>query len=258
MREDELYVTLGCRTPAEGHHALLTLQAERKAQAIEHFGHRFWSAAATHHNSDNLMKNNLIPSQPSTDINVGHRLRLLRAESGLSIRALAELSGLNVNTLSLIENGKTSPSVSTLQQVAAALNAPIAAFFESTAASQAIVYQKSNNRLAAAFAHGTMADLGAGFTRPGLEPFVVTLEPRADSGDTPIVHTGLEFVFCLEGRIGYEVERQIFALDPGDSLLFEAHLPHRWHNAGEIPSRSLLLLCPADERDHPDKRHFKV
>ena len=202
------------------------------------------------------MKNNLSPAQLSPDINVGRRLRELRAERRLSIRALAEQSGLNVNTLSLIENGKTSPSVSTLQQVAAALKTPITAFFEIETAPQRIVYQKADNRRAAAFAHGTLADLGTGFARPGLEPFIVTLEPQADSGDTPIVHTGLEFVFCLEGRIGYEVDGQAFILEPGDSLVFEAHLPHRWHNAGESPSRSLLLLCPADERDRPDEKHF--
>jgi transcriptional regulator with XRE-family HTH domain len=202
------------------------------------------------------MKNNVPPAQPSTDINVGRRLRELRTEHGLSIRALAEKSGLNVNTLSLIENGKTSPSVSTLQQVAAALKTPITAFFENETPPQMIVYKKADDRQAAAFAHGTLADLGTGFTHPGLEPFVVTLEPQADSGDTPIVHTGLEFVFCLEGCISYEVDGQAFTLDPGDSLLFEAYLPHRWRNAGESPSRSLLLLCPADERDHPDERHF--
>jgi hypothetical protein len=39
-------------------------------------------------------------------------------------------------------------------------------------------------------------------------------------------------------------------------LLFEARLTHRWRNAGETLSRSLLMLCPADERDHPDERHF--
>jgi transcriptional regulator with XRE-family HTH domain len=202
------------------------------------------------------MKKNIVPPPPSTDINVGQRLRELRAERSLSIRALAEQSGLNVNTLSLIENGKTSPSVSTLQQVAAALAVPINAFFEIEIVPQTVVYQKARDRKTGAFAHGTLADLGTGFTRSGLEPFVVTLEPLADSGDTPIVHTGLEFVFCLEGCLRYEVDRQVFTLEPGDSLLFEAHLPHRWHNAGESPSRSLLLLCPTDERDHPDERHF--
>ena len=202
------------------------------------------------------MKTNPSIAQTASDINVGRRLRELRTERGLSIRALAEQSGLNVNTLSLIENGKTSPSVSTLQQVAAALKTPITAFFESQTPPQAIVFQKAGQRQAAAFVHGTLADLKAGFARPGLEPFMVKLEPQADSGDTPIVHTGLEFVYCLEGRLGYEVDGQAFTLEPGDSLIFEAHLPHRWRNAGETPSRSLLLLCPADERDHPDERHF--
>jgi transcriptional regulator with XRE-family HTH domain len=202
------------------------------------------------------MKTKTFPAIENQPVDVGRRLRELRSERGLSIRALAEKSGLNVNTLSLIENSKTSPSVSTLQQIASALKYPIAAFFETDAPLQRIVYQKADDRQVAAFAHGTLADLGANFTRSGMEPFVVTLEPQADSGDTPIVHTGLEFVFCLEGRIGYEVEGQNFTLDPGDSLLFEAYLPHRWRNAGETPSRSLLLLCPADERDHPDERHF--
>ena len=64
------------------------------------------------------------------DINVGRHLRELRAGRGLSIRALAEQSRLNVNTLSLIENSRTSPSVSTLQQLASALDVPITAFFE--------------------------------------------------------------------------------------------------------------------------------
>jgi transcriptional regulator with XRE-family HTH domain len=195
-------------------------------------------------------------NKPTSDVDVGRRLRQLRTERGLSIRALAEQSGLNVNTLSMIENSKTSPSVSTLQQVAAALQTPITAFFETEKPPQKIVYQKADDRQSADFACGMLANLGTGFTRPGLEPFVVTLQPQANSGGTPIVHTGVEFVFCLEGCLGYEVDGENYLLEAGDSLLFEAHLPHRWRNAGETPSRSLLLLCPADERDRPDERHF--
>jgi transcriptional regulator with XRE-family HTH domain len=197
--------------------------------------------------------NNLTPSL----IDVGRNLRDRRAEQGLSIRSLAELSGLNVNTLSLIENGKSSPSVSTLQQLAGALTIPIAAFFETDMIKNNVSYQKAGQRLQAAFAHGTLADLGAGLTLRGGQPLLVTLEPKTNSGPTPIVHTGHEFVFCLEGRLSYTIEDRIYILDPGDSLLFEAHLPHFWQNVGESPSQSLLIMCPADESDHPTERHFK-
>lgn len=190
------------------------------------------------------------------EVNVGARLREMRTGRGLSIRGLAEKSGLNFNTLSLIENGKTSPSVSTLQQIATALEIPIAAFFETRTPIQRIVYQQEGDRQSAAFANGLLADLGAGFSNQSVELFLVALEPKAHSGREAIVHTGVELVYCLEGWLEYEVEQETFTLHPGDSLVFEAHLPHRWRNAGEIPSRSLLLLCPADERDHPNERHF--
>jgi transcriptional regulator with XRE-family HTH domain len=194
---------------------------------------------------------------PSVDLDVGRCLRELRAGRGLSIRSLAEQSGLNVNTLSLIENSKTSPSVSTLQQLASALNVPITAFFETDTPKNNISYQKAGQRPRAAFAHGTLEDLGAGLTLQGGHPFLVTLEPKANSGTTPIVHTGHEFVFCLEGHLSYTIEDRVYPLDPGDSLLFEAHLPHCWINVGETLSRSLLVMCPTDESDHPTERHFK-
>jgi transcriptional regulator with XRE-family HTH domain len=204
------------------------------------------------------VRTNLTPDQSSEPIDVGRQLRKLRLEASLSIRALAELSGLNVNTLSLIENGKSSPSVSTLQQLAKALEAPITAFFETETPPKSIVYQQSGRRPRADFSHGTLEDLSAGLVWRGGQPLLVVLEPKANSGSTPIVHTGHEFVFCLEGQLKYEIEGQSYTLDPGDSLLFEAHLPHRWENASESPSRSLLLLCPADENDRPTERHFIV
>lgn len=60
---------------------------------------------------------------------VGHQLRSLRNERGLSLRALAELCELSPNTISLVERGETSPSVSTLHRLATALGVPITAFF---------------------------------------------------------------------------------------------------------------------------------
>ena len=196
------------------------------------------------------------PDAKDKSIDVGARLRMLRAGAGLSIRALAELSKLNVNTLSLIENGKTSPSVSTLQQLAGALGVPVTEFFVTEGRNETVVYQKNGGRPRALFEHGIMEDLGAGMARFGAEPLIVTLEAGADSGKNPIVHTGREFVYCLEGRIAYSVDTETYLLEPGDSLLFEAYLPHRWKNADDTPSRVLLVLCPLDERDQPTQRHF--
>lgn len=192
------------------------------------------------------------------EANVGQRLRALRSERGLSMRALAERSGLNVNTFSLIENGKTSPSVSTLQQIASALDVPITAFFETAVTQNSIAHIVAHHRPRLAFAHGTLEDLGAGLTSRAVEPFVVTLEPHAGSGDNPIVHTGFEFVFCLQGRMTYRIEDHSYVLEPGDSLLFESYLPHRWQNDDAQPAQAILVLYPTDARDHPTERHFII
>lgn len=192
----------------------------------------------------------------ASEVNVGRRLRELRAGRGLSLRALAERSHLNVNTLSLIENNKTSPSVSTLQQIAAALELPIVAFFETGAPKNSVAYVKAGHRPRAAFAHGTLEDLGAGLTNRAVEPFVVMLEPNADSGPHPILHTGYEFVFCLEGLMAYTIEGHTYLLEPGDSLLFESRLPHRWQNAQPAPSQAVLVLYPTDTRERPIGQHF--
>lgn len=196
------------------------------------------------------------PSDPVEEVDVAKRIRQLRRKSELSLRALAELSELNVNTLSLIENNKASPSVSTLQQIAIALRVPVAAFFETESPKRNLVFQKAGQRPGASFSYGMLEDLGAGLTLHGGQPLLVALEPGADSGPTPIVHTGIEFVFCLEGSLSYIVEEKNYPLMPGDSLIFEAHLPHRWGNAGATVTRSLLILCPSDENDHPTERHF--
>jgi transcriptional regulator with XRE-family HTH domain len=180
----------------------------------------------------------------------------LRDERGWSIRELAERSGLAMNTLSLIENAKTSPSVSTLQQIARALDVPITALFEIGVPKTSVVHIKAISRTRIPFAHGALEDLSAGLTSRVVQPFVVTLEPQAGSGPNPIVHTGYEFVYCLQGRMTYAIQDRTYLLEPGDSLLFESHLPHHWQNVEAGPSQTLLVLFPSDTRDRPTESHF--
>ncbi len=196
------------------------------------------------------------PSDAAQDVDVGRCMRSLRLHQGYSLRALADRSGLAVNTLSLIENGKVSPSVGTLQRVAATLGVPMTAFFEPEPMPGEIAHLSAARRHRLEFAHGLLEDLGAGMAARTMEPFLITLHPGADSGPAPIVHTGQEFAFCLEGILDYSIEDQVYRLHPGDSLLFEASLPHRWANLQPEPAKAILVLCPLGAPGRPAMRHF--
>jgi len=187
---------------------------------------------------------------------VGRQLRVMRKARRLSIRALAKLSGLSVNTLSLIENGKTSPSVSTLHQLAESLDVPITAFFEHEHPKRRIVHQRAGERQQLIFSQGQVEKLSAGMPHLGSEPFIARLEPGAMSGETPIVFPGREFIYCLEGHITYTIEGETFSLAPGDSLIFDSYTPHTWRNTAPTSSCALLVLCPEDSLDDSPEHYF--
>ncbi len=189
-------------------------------------------------------------------IDVGKRLRMLRKSRGLSLRALARASGLSANALSMIERGKTSPSVSTLYRLADALQVPITAFFEVKPERHPVVFIKAGERTRVPFARGVWEGLGGERFTGRVEPFFLTLETGASSGPFPMVHTGHEFVICLRGLLEYEVEGQRYLLEPGDSLLFAARLQHRWRNAGNTVTNALFVLSGFGEGEQPGRFHW--
>jgi transcriptional regulator with XRE-family HTH domain len=189
---------------------------------------------------------------------VGQRLRDLRQQKDWSIRALAARSGLAINTLSMIENGKTSPSISTLQILARALEVPITAFFEAAQIEKKVVHVRHQQRPVVTVDTTQLEHLGKDLAGHAVQPFVVTLQPGSGSGQNQIVHTGHEFVYCLSGRVRYTIENETYLLEPGDSIVFESYLPHSWHNDEDSLAQVILVLIPADARDTPAERHFPL
>lgn len=192
----------------------------------------------------------------SASIDVGGRLRELRQERGMSMRALARASGLSTNALSMIERGRTSPSVSTLYKIADALSVPITAFFRVEPRKQEIVFRKSSERSRVPFPRGLWEGLGGEAFIGGMEPFMITLEGGASSGPFAMLHTGNEFVMCLSGQFEYEVEDQRFLLDPGDNLIFAAQLKHRWRNPGKTTARAVIVLTCYEQDERPSEFHI--
>lgn len=190
-------------------------------------------------------------------IDVGVRLRELREARNVSMRGLATASGLSANALSMIERGKTSPSVSTLYKLADALGVPITAFFGGENSKHQVVFVKSDERVRVPFSRGVWEGLGGEQFSGRVEPFILTLETGASSGPHSMVHSGHEFVFCLRGRLEYQVESRFFELETGDSLLFAAQLQHRWRNPGGTVANALILLSGFSEGEEPHAMHWR-
>jgi transcriptional regulator with XRE-family HTH domain len=197
-------------------------------------------------------------SIPDDCTNVGQKVREIRSLHKFGVRDLARKSGISANALSLIESGKSSPTVSTLQRLAHGLDVPITAFFESEPAPKQIVFTPASERPLAEFQATLMGNLGKDLAGNAIQPFVVSLPPKAGSGPEMIVHTGHEFVYCLSGTIRYRIEKAIYELKVGDSLVFESHLPHRWENPTESESEMILVLFHADQHDKLGGHHFEA
>ncbi len=189
-------------------------------------------------------------------IQVGHMLRQLREERRISIRELSRISGLSANALSMIERGLSSPSVSTLYRLTDALHVPITSLFRQDDSQQAVVYRSVSQRTRIPFPMGVWEGLGGEAFVGRTQPFMLTLESGAESGNEKIVHTGNEFVYCLVGSLEYEVEGRIYSLEPGDSLLFAAHLAHRWKNLGKSVTNAIIVLSGFEEYEKPGNYHY--
>lgn len=194
-------------------------------------------------------------TQDGTTPDVGQRLRLLRDQRGLSLRALSQRCGLSVNAIHRIELGENSPTVATLHLLATALNVPITEFFRA-AENLSTVFVKHDSRIRSQRSGMEIESLGIGLHKQQLEPFLVTLQPFVGAHNQPITHHGQEFVYCVEGQIEYQVNDEVYTLNTGDSLLFEASQPHVFRNTSDIPALILMVFHVHEGSHSASQRHL--
>lgn len=174
---------------------------------------------------------------------VGQNIRALRSNEGLSLRALAELSGLSTNAISLIERGDNSPTVSSLHSLANALRVPVTAFFEEHGDGQ-VIHTRKNRRPSSETAGVRMQSLGSGLPNQQIEPFLMTIESESSSTSSQITHGGEELVYVLKGSLICTIKEQEYKLEKGDSLLFLASQPHIYRNETSKPAQLLIIFQP--------------
>ncbi|MHC1770985.1 MAG: cupin domain-containing protein [Flexilinea sp.] len=90
---------------------------------------------------------------------------------------------------------------------------------------------------------GELEDLDGGMALGEATPLLMTAKPGTTSGTDAIVHTGQEFIYCLDGSIVYWVGDEEYILEKSDSLIFHAHIPHRWENCDGDTLKVLSLYA---------------
>ncbi len=176
---------------------------------------------------------------------VGRRIREIREQRGLALRALAEQCGLSINAISRIERDESSPTVSSLHRLAGALGVPITSFFDNGRPHASVLVRKER-RMRSQGRGVTMESLGTGLPDQQIEPFIMMLGPGVSGATEPITHAGEEFVYCEKGEIEYLVGEEKYRLEAGDSLIFQAMQPHLCRNVGD--SRDVAGKKRADRR----------
>jgi transcriptional regulator with XRE-family HTH domain len=165
---------------------------------------------------------------------IGERIRVLRTEQRMTLAELGEKVSLSASHLSQIERDKTAPSLSTLMDVARALNVGPRYFFETEAD---VAYIQRADRVQDN--HGTSRriehlQLTPKIGSSKLEVCKVILQPQTAPEQLELF-SGEEFSFVLNGELTISVGDERFVLVAGDSIHYDAFQPHYWSNAGDRP-----------------------
>jgi transcriptional regulator with XRE-family HTH domain len=178
----------------------------------------------------------------TTQLHVGERLQQLRKECGLSVRTLATKAGFSPGFISQVEHGQVSPSIASLERIAAVLGVTLGDFFaESVPSPTTVVRAADRQRLTSAWSRATIEALGPAGGTQALEPLMITLAPGGRSGTRLHAARREQFALVCEGEVMLTLPDGPYALVHGDAVGIAAETPHQWHNTSAAPARVFLV-----------------
>ena len=183
------------------------------------------------------------------EVAIGREVRAFRRQQGITVADLAALTGLSIGMLSKIENGNTSPSLTTLQTLANALRVPLTAFFRRFEENREAVHTKAGEGLEieregtrAGHQYNLLGHIGANASGVIVEPYLINLTEESDTFPT-FQHGGIETIYMLEGEVMYRHSDSLYHLKPGDTLFFDADAPHGPEILEKLPARYLSIIA---------------
>ena len=177
---------------------------------------------------------------------VGERVRALREAMDLSLRDLAERSGVSAPMLSQVERGETSPTLAVATKIAAGLELSLSQLLRLDEASHVVVTRRADRRGRRRDGH-RVEELTPALPGQRADLSLHALDPGASTGgpgDPPIHEPGSrETIYVNAGTAALVLDGERFELAEGDSVTFDADLPHHFENDGDDPAELLAVVA---------------
>jgi transcriptional regulator with XRE-family HTH domain len=183
-------------------------------------------------------------------LKLGEKVKDLRLRKRYTLRQVSGETGLSIALLSQVENNAVSPPVATLLRIARALDVNISYFFrEEESKERAVVVRKDERRKV--FRRMPAQHMESGYTYEALaytknakhmEPFLVEFEPKKKEEIAFLNHRGEEFLFLFRGRLAFHYNQEEIVLEAGDSLYFEADVPHAFRALRGKKAQGIVVI----------------
>lgn len=177
-------------------------------------------------------------------MDIGSTIRAIRKRKSITIAQICEATGLSQGFMSQVETNKTSPSISTLENIAQALNVPLAYLLLKKEERMRIVRKDERPITTSGSERLKVEHLSS---TKNIRMMIVEFPPGATTGDTPHAHEGEEVHIVIKGRVYAEQGEDGAEFGEGDSFSWNACTPHVVRNIGE--DTAIVLISIYTEQD---------
>ncbi|ORB27764.1 cupin domain-containing protein [Mycolicibacterium parafortuitum] len=167
---------------------------------------------------------------------VGARIRAMRLRQQLTLRDVAERTGVSVSMLSMLERGVSTASVGTLVAVASALGVHMYDLFAHKDGADGSPVTRLSEQTVVRMGEGTTRRVAHNDAAAGLELAINQYDIGGASGPSATHHDGREFGVLISGQLTVELDGQSHVLEPGDVIAYSSDRPHRIANTGDEPA----------------------
>ena len=182
--------------------------------------------------------------------NLGSKIKQIRTSRQVSLEELAERANLEVSLIKKIEDEKVVPSLAPLIKIARSLGVRLGTFLDDADHFGPAVVRAGGQEQGIRFTtqgNGARQHLNffsLAFDKAGrnMEPFIVDIEPSEQSDYMLSSHEGEEFIYVLDGQVEINYGKDVYLLNPGDSIYMDSIVSHNVHAANKQTAKILAVI----------------